>query len=108
MERRDRRNAKELIAILEEAGQEIPNELVTLAEKYEAFREREAEARKTFGRSFQGGGGSGCYNCGMDGHQSRDCPSGGRGGRGAGGGSCFNCGMTGHLSRNCSEPRRSR
>ena len=107
MERRDRKSAKELIAILEEAGQEIPNELVTLAEKYEAFREREAEARKNFGRSFQGG--NGCYNCGMDGHQSRDCPTGGRGGgRGGGGSGCFNCGKPGHLSRNCPEPRRGR
>ena len=60
MERRDRRSAKDLIKILEEAGQDVPNELVTMAEKYEAFREREAEARKQFGRSFQGGGG--CYN----------------------------------------------
>ena len=51
---------QDLIKILEEAGQDVPNELVTMAEKYEAFREREAEARKQFGRSFQGGGG--CYN----------------------------------------------
>ena len=115
MERRDRRSAKELIKILEEAGQDVPNELETMAEKYEIFREREAEARKQFGgRSFQGG--NGCFNCGEEGHQSRDCPSGSRGGGGgdrrggggAGGSACFNCGNGGHISRNCPEARRPR
>ena len=49
VERRDRRNAQDLIKILEEAGQEVPNELVTMAEKFERFKEREAEAKAAFG-----------------------------------------------------------
>lgn len=106
VERRDRKSAQELIRILEEAGQEVPEELITMAEKYEKYKEREAEARKAFGGgNFRGG--SGCYNCGEDGHQSRDCPNRGRS-NGGGGQGCFNCGKSGHISRNCPEPRRPR
>lgn len=108
MERRDRRSAQELIKILEESGNEVPDELVTMGEKFEAFKKREAEAKAAFGRSF---GGDGCHNCGQSGHMSRECPTGGggRGGRGGGGGSnCFNCGKMGHISRSCPDPRRPR
>merc|ERR1711953_1108302 len=73
MEYRDRKNARDLIKILEEAGQEVPNDLPRMADKWEAFKEREAEAKKAFG-GRGGGGGSG-------------------GGRGGGGGGCFNCGQ---------------
>lgn len=102
VERRDRKSAQELIKILEEAGQEVPDELVTMAERYEKYKEREAEARKAFGGRGFGGGGGGGFNGGGS--------FGGGGGRGGGGGDrgCFNCGQCGHISRNCPEPRRPR
>lgn len=43
--------------------------------------------REPYGRGGRGGGGGGggaCYNCGEEGHISRNCPSGGNGGRGGG------------------------
>lgn len=43
-----------------------------------------------------------CFNCGQDGHMSRDCPE--ESTRGGGGGSCYNCGGEGHMSRDCTEP----
>eukprot|EP00826_Nyctotherus_ovalis_P033985 TRINITY_DN2781_c0_g4_i9.p1 TRINITY_DN2781_c0_g4~~TRINITY_DN2781_c0_g4_i9.p1 ORF type:complete len:1481 (+),score=370.11 TRINITY_DN2781_c0_g4_i9:244-4686(+) len=60
------------------------------------------------GRRFRRGG-SNCFNCGDEGHISRDCPKpsrrgprqsrGNRGGRG-----CFNCKEESHISRDC--PKR--
>ena len=57
VERRDRKSAEELIRILQEAGQEVPYELQKMADKYEIYKQREAEAKKAFGgRNFGGGG----------------------------------------------------
>ena len=68
----------------------ILDKLQSMAERYEAFKEREAEAKNAFGRGFGRGG--------SDGGNGR---GGGGGGRG-----CFNCGKDGHISRNCQEPKR--
>ena len=38
-----------ILQILEEAGQEVPDGLPRMADKWEAFKEREAEAKKMFG-----------------------------------------------------------
>jgi len=77
------------------------------------------------------GGGRACFNCGDEGHMSRECTKpkagGGGGGRGGpvtcfkcgeeghmsrecpkgGGRACFNCGEEGHMSRECTKPREA-
>ena len=54
-----------------------------------------------------GGGGKGCFNCGGDGHMSRECPEPKRE-RGGGNRACFNCNQEGHQSRDCPEPKKER
>lgn len=74
--RGDWRNAKELISILEEANQPVPQELHEMSQRFEKFKERkdnEREALRNYGR---GGGGRGGGGYG----------GGGRGGGGYGGG----------------------
>jgi probable ATP-dependent RNA helicase DDX4 len=53
-----------------------------------------------------GGGGSGCRNCGEDGHFARDCPTKKSGGEGGDG--CRKCGEEGHMARDCSIPDKCR
>jgi len=121
--KQDWRKSPELVGIMEEANQDVPEWLKRESIRFKAWKERKAEQEKEFGgrsggrgggggRSGggRGGGGSGCHNCGENGHFSRECPSGGgggrgggrgRGGRGGGGGGCFKCGEHGHISREC-------
>ncbi|KAI7046194.1 hypothetical protein KC352_g46184, partial [Hortaea werneckii] len=46
-------------------------------------------------------GNRGCYNCGDNTHQARDCPT-------KGNPTCYNCGQSGHVSRDCSEPQKDK
>ena len=110
----DWKHARELLGILEEAGQEVPDWLHREADRYEAWKARKDQEKAT-ARSdvaaLMGGrgggsraGGDGCHKCGESGHWSRECPNrGSRGGSGGGGGGCFKCGQTGHMARDCTQ-----
>ncbi|KAK0170962.1 hypothetical protein PV328_008738 [Microctonus aethiopoides] len=77
--------AKELIAILEEASQEIPQELYDMAERYNGWKERKAQEKDMMRMDSGGrsGGGGGHYG-GRGGRRGRGGGR-GRGGFGSGG-----------------------
>lgn len=99
MSREDWKHAEELIKIMEEASQEVPQELRDMAKRYSTMLERRKVEKEAYGitgrRGGFGGGrrrdsGNVCYNCGEGNHISRDCPTresvrGTRGGSGFGG-----------------------
>ena len=57
MTRQDWSHAKELIKILEEASQEVPDGLYHMSERYDAMKEKKASERER--ERLDGGGGSG-------------------------------------------------
>ncbi|KAK1118071.1 hypothetical protein K0M31_015350 [Melipona bicolor] len=58
MTRRDWSHTKELINILEEANQQVPDELYQMAERYEAWKQKRASEKNYFrSRRDNGGGG---------------------------------------------------
>ncbi len=48
IERRDRKQAQDLIKILKEAGQDVPEELSDMADRYARWKERDDEAKAAF------------------------------------------------------------
>jgi len=92
----DWRHAGELVGIMEEAGQEVPDWLRRESDRFKAWKERKDQEKATNrsdasalsgrGGGSRGGGGDGCHKCGESGHWSRECPKGGGGGGGRGGG----------------------
>lgn len=57
MTRKDWGSARELIKILEEADQPVQEELLEMARRFDAKKEREGNERREFGGGPRGGGG---------------------------------------------------
>ena len=55
MTRKDWGSAKELITILEEAGQPVLEELLDMARRFEAKKERDGNERREYGVGDRGG-----------------------------------------------------
>ncbi|KAM6997243.1 putative ATP-dependent RNA helicase DDX43 [Tautogolabrus adspersus] len=65
------RMAAELIPILERAGQEVPEELVLMAERYEKHRREKEREKEAYGPRGGGGGGGGRRDFGGRGGRDR-------------------------------------
>lgn len=79
MSKQDWSHAQSLVDLLKEANQEIPSDLVSMAERYAAnVRKRELE-RQTYDPTANSGRSStprgACFKCGNFGHMSRNCPN---------------------------------
>lgn len=81
--RSDWASAAELIGILEEAGQDVPEELRDMAKRFEVMKERKEKEMQAFGMG--GGGGGGGRGGGRGGGGGRGYGGGGYGGGGGGG-----------------------
>lgn len=88
--REDWKHAQELIKILNQGEQEVPNGLVEMAERYEAMQKRKLEEKQ---ERYGGGGGGGGFGGGRDRFEDKGSSFGGmnrssepRGRRGGGGG----------------------
>lgn len=57
--REDWRHAKELIRILKEASQPVPDELIQMSQRYASFQERKSKEQKFFSKPGGRGGGLG-------------------------------------------------
>ena len=65
MTREDWKHAKELIEILEKAGQDVPQGLISMSERYAAWKEKhDAELAACGGRRGGRGGGFGGFGGG--------------------------------------------
>ncbi|XP_070384821.1 probable ATP-dependent RNA helicase DDX43 [Dermacentor albipictus] len=69
--RGDWRQAGELIKIFEEASQDVPTELYSMAERFDAWKERRAEEERSFGIDRGGRGGGWCGGSWGGGHRNR-------------------------------------
>ncbi|KAH0567041.1 probable ATP-dependent RNA helicase DDX43 isoform X2 [Cotesia glomerata] len=78
--------AKQLIAILEEASQEVPEELFQMCERYDAWKERKAQDKDLARMDARGGGGRYGGERGGDNNSFGGGGGRGRGGRGGRGG----------------------
>lgn len=105
--RDDWRHAQELVDILGRTNQQIPEQLVTMAERYKEWQaKKDAEDAAAGGPRRGGRGGGRGGGGGFGGGGGYGGGGGGYGGGGGGNRNCFNCNQSGHMSRDCPQPRQ--